>query len=63
MIIADENSPRSSWPLGQILEVRTSSQVGCIRSVKVKTRTSLLECPIDKIVLLEGADFAEGQKD
>ncbi|KAK3729480.1 hypothetical protein QZH41_019941, partial [Actinostola sp. cb2023] len=63
VIIAAENYPRSSWPLGRILEVRTSSHDGRVRSVKVKTRTSLLERPIDKIVLLEGANLAEGQKD
>ena len=29
--------------------------------MKVKTKSSVLERPIDKLVLLEGADFAEGQ--
>jgi len=36
VIIAAENYPRSSWPLGRILEVRTSSHDGRVRSVKVK---------------------------
>ncbi len=47
--------------LGRVVEVHKSSQDGRVRSVKVKTKSSVLERPIDKLVLLEGADFAEGQ--
>ena len=43
------------------LVVHKSSQDGRVRSVKVKTKSSLLEHPIDNLVLLEGADSAEGQ--
>lgn len=55
VLILDENKPRNSWPLGRILEVHPSRNDGLVRSVKVKTSTSELVRPIDKIVLLEAA--------
>ena len=51
----DENCPRSYWPLGRILEVLQNKRDGLVRSVKVKTRTSILVQPVDKLVLLEAA--------
>ena len=55
VLLVDENLPRSSWPLGRILEVFPNQKDGLVRSVRVKTRTSVLVRPIDKIVLLEAA--------
>ena len=56
VLALDENLPRSSWPIGRVLEVFQSQTDGLVRSVRVKTKTSDLKRPIDKIVLLEGAD-------
>ena len=61
VLIVDNNLPRNLWLLGRVVEVHKSSQDGRVRSVKVKTKSSVLERPKDKLVLLEGADFAEGQ--
>ena len=56
VLVADESTPRNLWPLGRILEVRKSNHDGLVRSVKLKTRSSVLERPIDKLVFLEGDD-------
>ena len=56
VLVLDENLPRCSWPIGRVLEVFQSQADGLVRSVRVKTKTSVLMRPIDKIVLLEGAD-------
>ena len=56
LVLDERRLPRSSWPLGRVLEVYQNRLDGLVRSVKVKTRTSVLVRPIDKIVLLEGAD-------
>ena len=53
VIIVDDKCPRSTWPLGRIIEVYTNPQDGCVRSVKVKTASSELVRPITKLVLLE----------
>ena len=53
VLVVDERCPRSSWPLGRIVNVHESRHDGLVRSVTVKTGASLLERPIDKTVLLE----------
>lgn len=59
VLLLDENLPRSVWPLGRVLEVYHNQKDGLVRSAKIKTRTSELVRPIDKIVLLETAEFAD----
>ena len=54
VLVLDENLPRCSWPIGRVLEVFQSQTDGLVRSVRLKTKTSVLMRPIDKIVLLEG---------
>ena len=61
VLIVDNNLLRNLWLLGRVVEVHKSSQDGRVRSVKVKTKSSVLGRPRDKLVLLEGDDFAEGQ--
>ena len=56
VLVLDDKKPRNSWPLGRILEVYTNTRDGLVRSVKLKTSTSELIRPINKIVLLEAAD-------
>ena len=56
VLIADENTPRNVWPLALVSDV-TKGRDGMVRSVKVKTRTSVLVRPITKIILLEGVEI------
>ena len=51
----DENTPGSSWPLRRILEVFPNQSDGLVRIVKLRTKSSVLVRPIDKIVLLEAS--------
>ena len=55
VLVFDDTVPRSSWPLGRVLKVYSNKKDGLVRSVKVKTKTSTLVRPIDKLVLLESA--------
>ena len=49
----DEKLPRGTWPLGRVMEVIKSSD-GQVRSVKVKTESSVYHRPVNKLcVLLE----------
>ncbi|KAL0150491.1 hypothetical protein M9458_054308 [Cirrhinus mrigala] len=51
VVIVNPTSPRSSWPLARILETKPDSG-GLVRSVKLKTKTGILERPITKLCLL-----------
>jgi len=53
VLVSDENTPRGLWPLGLIVEAKQSDD-GYVRSVKVKTKSSVFTRPITKIVFLEG---------
>jgi len=55
VLLLDENTPRSVWPLGRVLEVYSNQRDELVRSAKVKTRSTELVRPIDKIVLLESS--------
>ena len=55
VLLVDENTPRSLWPLGLIRSVKLSRD-GLVRSAEVKTRSSVLVRPVTKIVLLEGCE-------
>ena len=55
VLVVDEKTPRGSWPLERVLEVHTNRKDGFVRSLKVKTGTTVLIRPISKIVLLEGS--------
>ena len=62
VLVVDDKVPRSSWPLGRITSVRKNSTDEYVRSVTVKTRTSLYDRPVDKIVLLESVEMSEDMK-
>ncbi|KAL9951191.1 hypothetical protein ACROYT_G043811 [Oculina patagonica] len=57
VLLLDENTPRSFWPLGRVLEVYSNRKDELVRSAKVKKRTSELVRHVDKIVLLEAAEM------
>ena len=54
VLIPEENTPRSLWPLALVKEV-VKGRDGLVRSVRVRTRTTELVRPIAKLVLLESA--------
>ena len=60
MLVADEGSPRYTWPLGRIVEVRRNNKDSLGRSVKVTMKNTTLEHPVMKIVLLETVEHVEG---
>ena len=62
VLVLDDNKPRNSWPLGRIQEVYTNRRDGLVRSVELKTSTSELLRPIDKIVLLEAAAISANEE-
>lgn len=53
VLVVDEKTPRGRWPMGLIEEVFPNSH-GHVRSVKVKTATSVYRRDIRKLCLLEG---------
>jgi len=55
VIVADETMPRNVWPIGRILAVFPGDD-GLVRSVQVKTATSVLTRPVSKLCLLESVD-------
>jgi transposase InsO family protein len=54
VLMMQENTPRSDWPLGLVMDTRQASD-GLVRSVIVKTTKGTFERPVTKICLLEGA--------
>ena len=60
VLVVDDRVPRASWPLGCVTGVHKNSKGGRVRSVTVKTRTSLYDRTVGKIVLLESAEMSEG---
>ena len=40
MLVFDDTVPRSSWPLGRVLEVHSNKKDGLVRSVKVNVNGS-----------------------
>lgn len=55
VLVVDPTSPRGSWPLGRVLETRPDGR-GLVRSVKLQTKTSVLERPITKLCRILEAD-------
>ena len=52
VLMVDENTPRSLWPLGLVIGVNLSRD-NLVRSVRLKTKSNELVRPITKIVYLE----------
>ena len=51
VLVSADNSPRNTWPLGRVLKVH-SDKKGIVRRVTVKTKSGILERPVDKLCLL-----------
>ncbi|KAK0138800.1 hypothetical protein N1851_024662 [Merluccius polli] len=54
VLLVDSSSPRNSWLMGKVVETLPDAS-GTVRRVKIKTRTSTLERPVNKLCLLEEA--------
>ena len=50
VLVKDENSPRNEWPMG-VVRVEEDTK-GLVRSVLLRTQTSELRRPVNKLVLL-----------
>lgn len=51
VLIADPTAPRASWMLGRVIDTRKDKR-GVVRSVTLKTKTSVIDRPIAKVCLL-----------
>lgn len=51
VLLKDDNCPRSVWPMGRVISAE-SDKKGLVRTVHLKTQTSQLRRPVDKVVLL-----------
>ena len=54
VLLLEENTPRYLWPLGLVVEVKKGRD-GLVRTVKVKTRSTILIRPLSKVVKIEGS--------
>ena len=52
VLVAHENTPRGVWPMGIVQSVQTSTD-GLVRSARIRTKSSTMDRPITKLVLLE----------
>jgi hypothetical protein len=63
VLVVDPNAPRGLWPLGRVLETKPDGK-GLVRSVKLKTQTSVLDRPITKLCrILESEECPVPPKD
>lgn len=51
VLIVDDSAPRGSWLMGKV-EKTICDAKGLVRRVSVKTKSSVLERPVDKLCLL-----------
>lgn len=58
VLLVDSSSPRNSWLMGRVVETLPDSS-GMVRRVKIKTKTNILERPVNKLCLLE--EVASGE--
>ena len=52
VLIAEDNVLRNRWPMGRVMEVFCGEDGG-VRSVKIKTASSVFHRPVTKLCLLE----------
>ncbi|XP_072027825.1 uncharacterized protein [Amphiura filiformis] len=51
VLVVDNSAPRNSWPMGRIEKIHVGNK-GLVRSVTVKTQSTTLDRPINKLCLL-----------
>ena len=52
VLVCDEVTPRNCWPMGRVIQVN-SGRDGLVRSVVIKTKSTVLTRPVNKLCLLE----------
>lgn len=55
VLLVDEMSPRNSWVTARVLDTVLDKN-GLVRTVRIKTKSSILDRPITKVCLLQEAD-------
>ncbi len=55
IVLLVDSTPRNTWALGRVVATRPDRK-GVVRIVTVKTKTSMLVRPVDKLCLLLEAD-------
>ena len=55
VIVMDSTAPRGSWLLGRVTETFPDKH-GVVRSVRLKTKSSVVERPVTKLCLVSAAD-------
>ncbi|XP_072022787.1 uncharacterized protein [Amphiura filiformis] len=51
VLVLDNSAPRNSWPMGRIEKIHVGNR-GLLRSVTVKTQSTTLDRPVNKVCLL-----------
>nr|XP_021335998.1 uncharacterized protein LOC110440142 [Danio rerio] len=54
VLIVDSSAPRNSWIMGKVVQTLPDSS-GAVRRVKLQTKTSILERPVNKLCLIQEA--------
>lgn len=54
VVVMDSAAPRGSWLLGRVLETFPDKK-GLVRTVRLQTKTNILERPVTKLCLLQEA--------
>ena len=54
VLLLEETTPRYLWPLGLVVDVKKGRD-GLVRTVKIKTRSTVLVRPLSKVVKIEGS--------
>ncbi|XP_078384040.1 uncharacterized protein LOC144666486 [Oculina patagonica] len=55
VLVKDENAPRNVWPMGVVTRVQPDSK-GLVRSVVLRTQTTELHRPVNKLILMLTAE-------
>ena len=55
VLVRDENAPRNVWPMGVVTRVEPDSK-GLVRSVVLRTHTTELHRPVNKLILMLTAE-------
>jgi len=55
VLLLEENTPRFLWPMAIVIEVKQGRDK-LVRSVKVRTKSTILTRPISKLVKIEGGE-------
>ena len=52
MLVCDEVTPRNCWPMGGVIQIN-SGRDGLVHSAVIKTKSTVLTRPVNKLCLLE----------